>query len=303
MNTKPDIVEEPLIWSYSKFDNDTVWHSDELLNAFRQNILEHDRWFWLGQSMVFGKEEDKPVLYVARRDSNPILRNPEEALNQLLNTGDYHVTNDELRDVVNSKETMRFPYKTLKPVKKVRRGANICFVEVDTSNYDSASPEQRNLAEFFYGTGDEFVKNMAMIKEQGNDKVVIDLMHPHLFGEQAIGKICRLGTNGPNYNICGDGKAVGHSMGLAGTKHPQQRQMNNFELSDRLKGIELRGINVPSLSCSHTKPDYVRTEEDIEIYRVGTKEVQVKPGHIIDDHGNIVDLESLQRKAYPIAFK
>ncbi len=63
--------------------------------------------------------------------------------------------------------------------------------------------------------------------------------------------------------------------------------ISHFDLGSQLRGISLTGIRVPHLHSSNTIPnDY------------GSK--KLPPGHVMDDHGNVVNLSVLEIKANKI---
>ena len=79
------------------------------------------------------------------------------------------------------------------------------------------------------------------------------------------------------------------------------RQINNFELSDRLRQLERPGAEVPMLQNSNYTPTYVETRKDgAEVYRHGGRTVEVRAGEVIDSHGNVVNLQRLQAQTLVI---
>ncbi len=71
--------------------------------------------------------------------------------------------------------------------------------------------------------------------------------------------------------------------------------MSSFDLSDRLRQLERHGVDVPVLQNSIYSPDYVETRKDgIEVYRHAGITVEIRPGEVIDSHGNVVNLRRLE---------
>jgi hypothetical protein len=71
--------------------------------------------------------------------------------------------------------------------------------------------------------------------------------------------------------------------------------MDSFELSDRLRYLERWGVQVPHLNFSNNMPHYVETTEDgVEVYQPGG--IRVPAGCVIDSHGNVVNLQSLEQQ-------
>ena len=80
-----------------------------------------------------------------------------------------------------------------------------------------------------------------------------------------------------------------------------QRYMEHSELQEMLLSILSRGVEVPSLSTSQTSPKYIgSTLEGVDIYSHAGVELKVSPGEVIDNHGNVVPLDSLVATAINI---
>jgi len=76
------------------------------------------------------------------------------------------------------------------------------------------------------------------------------------------------------------------------------RHMSQFDLSDRLRQLERFGVDVPTLQSSNYAPDYVETRKDgVEVYRHAGRTVNVRPGEVIDSHGNVVNLGAIESQA------
>jgi hypothetical protein len=70
------------------------------------------------------------------------------------------------------------------------------------------------------------------------------------------------------------------------------RMINHFELSDKLRQLEKRGIIVPRLNMSEYMPIFSKRDGENEVYG----NLIVKPGFVIDSHGNIVNLAALEKQ-------
>lgn len=74
-----------------------------------------------------------------------------------------------------------------------------------------------------------------------------------------------------------------------------RRQINSFELDDKLRRFERWGVQVPTLNFSKIMPLYSETtEDDVEIYQPGS--IRVPAGCVIDHHGNVVNLRALEEE-------
>ena len=79
------------------------------------------------------------------------------------------------------------------------------------------------------------------------------------------------------------------------------RQMDHFDLSRRLRYLEKYGAEVPTLMNSNYMPEYVETRKDgVEVYRHAGRTVDVRPGEVIDSHGNVVNLGAIEAQALVI---
>jgi len=76
----------------------------------------------------------------------------------------------------------------------------------------------------------------------------------------------------------------------------KERLMSHFDLSDELRALERLGVQVPVLNFSNNLPTYSETTPDgADIYEPG--HIRVPRGHVIDSHGNVVNLQELREQA------
>ena len=74
------------------------------------------------------------------------------------------------------------------------------------------------------------------------------------------------------------------------------RMTSQSELSDKLRHLSKFEVDVSILNNSNFMPEYVETKDGVEIYTHAGKQVEVQPGHVIDSHGNVVNMEGLNRQ-------
>ena len=78
-------------------------------------------------------------------------------------------------------------------------------------------------------------------------------------------------------------------------EHKGTRRIESSELSDKLRGLESAGVDVPRLYFSKSIPTYVGTEKDgVEVYELEGREIKVHAGEQIDSNGNVVNLRMLE---------
>ena len=77
-------------------------------------------------------------------------------------------------------------------------------------------------------------------------------------------------------------------------EHKGTRRIESSELSDILRSLEATGVEIPTLYHCKSIPTYVRTENDVEIYDLEGRRIEVHPGEQIDSYGNVVNLRLLE---------
>lgn len=79
--------------------------------------------------------------------------------------------------------------------------------------------------------------------------------------------------------------------------------MSHFDLCDRLRSLGRGGTNEPFLKSSEYMPVHVERRKDgVEVYIHDGRTVEVRAGEVIDSHGNVVNLERLEREAFKSPF-
>lgn len=81
----------------------------------------------------------------------------------------------------------------------------------------------------------------------------------------------------------------------------QTRFIDYNELNIELRYLDNLGINVPELKRSRYETKYLMTKDNgIEVYKNGDRIIEVGIGSVIDNHGNVVELYSLEKKIYEL---
>lgn len=83
-------------------------------------------------------------------------------------------------------------------------------------------------------------------------------------------------------------------------KYHPCRFISSFELSDKLRDLAKTGVNVPQFNHSINMPKFIGMQGDVELYSGG---IEVKPGQVVDSHGNVVDLATLEQERVKLLSK
>jgi len=156
----PDKHDTPL-------DISTLRTSAEITTERRTDRTDNalrNKWFYTANFGMYSMEDGEAVLYFGGRESNPILGNLDEACNQLIHNNNYRVTDVERQTVVESVEQGHTLKVKLSDLGLHRHSDEFSYFEIDTENYDSLNESQRAMAEAVYGSGQDFIDNMQMLR-------------------------------------------------------------------------------------------------------------------------------------------
>ncbi len=166
----------------SQLQPGTIRHVDELVTERRTNEELRNLWFYTADGELYFMDNDKPKLAMTREADNLVLRHIDDAFPQLTSGGNYHPALAEATSAIKASTTEVFDLTALN-LKK--HDDEFSFIEVPTTNYDSLNHEQRRLAERVYGKGNDFVLNMAMLKQSGINTIKVYVLNPEYVKEHA----------------------------------------------------------------------------------------------------------------------
>ena len=159
----------------------TLRHVDELMNERRTNPTTpegdnlRNQWFYTGDGVLYFMGGKTPKLAMTRETDNLVLRHIDDAFTQLTSGGNYCPDRTEAEAAIKASTTEVFDLTQLKLQK---HDDEYSRMEVSTTNYRKLNAEQRRLAERVYGKGDDFVANMAMLKEAGIQATNVYVLNP-----------------------------------------------------------------------------------------------------------------------------
>ncbi len=157
-------------------------HVDEIMTERRTNEELRKLWFYTADGELYFMDGGKPKLAMTREPDNLVLRHIDDAFTQLTSGGNYVPHPAEAERAIKASTTEVFDLTKLNPKKYDNE---FSFIEVSTTNYNSLNPEQRRLAERVYGKGNDFVLNMAMLKQSGINTTRVYVLDPEYVKEHA----------------------------------------------------------------------------------------------------------------------
>ncbi len=178
--------------AYNQFEPFSLLHADQLTAEQVNNPSLRTIAFYVADFSLYTVEEEqkKPTLWLARHTAeephNLVLRHLDDeknsSFNQLVKTGNYNPTPEEVQEVMSANGTLRIELTqlTLKGYDKEWR-----YLEISTTHYDSLNAEDRLLAERFYGQGDNFIAAMKMLKDAHIDKTRVYVFSPEYVAKGA----------------------------------------------------------------------------------------------------------------------
>jgi hypothetical protein len=164
------------------FDISTIQHAYEIQNDRRADMYFSER-PWLhglithtADFSLYTMEKDEAILYFADREHNLILQNVDDAIKQIQRPHDNYFPQDsDIEAVITAPTTLKIRLSDLKLSERVVDECNITF---SVTGYDTLNETKRNLVERIYGTGQDFIDNMAMMVRLGCERTRIQLLHP-----------------------------------------------------------------------------------------------------------------------------
>lgn len=222
LERKLDVKTGVLVDVFPLFDDSTIQHAHELMTARRTDASLRNLWFWTADFPMYRVEDKEAVLYFAAREQNLIFRDIQNATSQFLTNQNYVPTKEGIDEVVEASNRGAVLKVKLSDLRLQGNDKEWKYFEVDTWNPASLLPAERTFAERVYGQGDEFAKNMQMLREVGMNTTRVYVLSPDYVkskvrGNGAIARASRLGGFDGVSRFDADGRGVDNSNnGLRG---------------------------------------------------------------------------------------
>ena len=181
--------------AYKQIEAGTMLHSNELQVARLIDPSLQALVFYTADGMIYYMEGDVPHLAVTREGYNPVLLHIDDACTQLIETGNYRPSAEDVRSALTSKSTVHIDLTQLRLEGNDERR----YLTVPTWKYDSLNPEERKLAECVHGSGLAFKRAMNMLGDTGTRRTSIYVLSLDYVREHA--KEGAIGRTSWLYNI------------------------------------------------------------------------------------------------------
>ena len=187
-----EIIVGNLRDGYNQLQPGTMLHADQLMAEQVKDANLRNQAFYVADGPLYSLEGQKktPTLWLTREPHNLVLRHLNDEVNssyeQLVNTGNYRPNPEEARKAMKAKDTLRIDLTRLHLQGDDTQWR---YLEISTTKYNKLKPEERKLAERFYGQGKAFVAAMSVLKEGGIDSTKVYVVNPGYVQKEA--------TNGP----------------------------------------------------------------------------------------------------------
>ncbi len=166
---------------YNLLQPGTMLHADQLTTERRTEAELRGQCFYTADGPLYSVESGVPTLFLTRESDNLVLRHLSDAVNssydQLVdrNNGNYHPGAEEAQTAMHAKDTLRIDLTKLR-----LNGDDVewRYLEIGTANYDQLNPEERKLAERYFGLNNDFVQNMDVLQRAGISNTKVYVLNP-----------------------------------------------------------------------------------------------------------------------------
>ena len=172
------------------FDPLTIQHSDEICKERLTDAEMRRQWFWTADAPLYQVENDDVFLYLGRGKDNLVFRNIDAASKQILESGNYIPSVEDAQEVMKSSTTLMVKLSDLELKKQ---DDEFSYFDVSTTKYDKLNPSQKAFAERIYGSGDDFIRYMTALQEDGKASTRVWVLNPN-YVKKKVGQdkvLCR----------------------------------------------------------------------------------------------------------------
>ncbi len=200
---------------HNQLEPGTFVHADQLTAEQVRNPSLRTHVFYTADGHLYSLEEGVPTLFLTRREHNLVLRHlndeVDSSYDQLTKTGNYRPDVTEAREAMAAKDTLRID---LTKLRLQGTDEEWRYLKINTTEYDSLNPEERKLAERFYGQGKAFDSAMNKLKDAGIENTRVYVLNPEYVWEQAQDGPVGHASWRDNFGDLADSDADDHGIGI-----------------------------------------------------------------------------------------
>lgn len=170
--------------TFPQLDPSTIQISAQIMKDRHTDEDLRNKWFWTADSALYTVEDGQEVLYLGGIETNLVFRNLNEAVDQLLNTQNYHPNKQDIQSVVEASTQGKVSRIRLSDLDLKKENDEFCYYEIDTENYNNSvkkgglNKEQRAVAEQVYGKGADFDQSMKDLSDAKISKTRVWVLNP-----------------------------------------------------------------------------------------------------------------------------
>ncbi len=265
-------INGPLAQTVPQLQLETVWHADQITNARRTDEPMRNQWFYVADGAMYALEGKTQFLFMTRGYANPVLNNIGEAASQLLTSGNYIPSSEEIVAAHAAPDTLKI---NLLGLKAKNDGGEFSYFTINTQK-PQLSGVQRPLAERIYGRGDDFGQNMKMLAKAGISETRVYVLNPdyvntHVQQGRAIARACRLRSFGLDSVFYAYGRIVDYRIALRGVRRAevaaeggvpqidyraiaQSLQLPGFDPSQLGRELNSNGVRALTAALTYVSP-------------------------------------------------
>lgn len=149
----------------------------ELSTAKYASEIQKERWtdktlrsisLWTGEFPVYTVTREGGILYIADREHNLILQNPQKNIPKLIKDENFFLNESEMEQIINAPSTLKI---TMSDLELEKWNGKRAYFEINTQDYTSMNNARKTLMEKIHGVDQDFKRTMNMLSEERGIKV------------------------------------------------------------------------------------------------------------------------------------
>ena len=167
--------------AYDQIVPGTMLHVDELQVARQIDPSLRKFSFHTADGIIYYFCDGIPFLAITRERDNLFLQHIDDASDQLVCTGNYRPSAEDVASALASPNTVHINLTSLHVEGDNTEWGYLTF---SPNQYDALNPEERRLAERVHGSGSAFVATMNMLRDAEIEQTRLSVLRPEYVAEQ-----------------------------------------------------------------------------------------------------------------------